>query len=325
MVTGASGGVGRAAARRFAKEGAKVALLARGQKGLKAAAKEVKEAGGKAMILPLDVADEAQVQAAAAAVEDEFGPIDIWVNNAMVTVYAEFMDIEPDEFKRATEVSYLGMVWGTRAALERMLPRNAGSIVQVCSAMSYRGIPLQSPYCGAKHACKGFTESVITELLHNKSKIQVSMIQLPGLNTTQFTWGRTKLPKQTMPVPPIYQPEVAADAIHYAAHHKRRQIYVGIPTVLNILGERVAPWLLDHYLARIGYGSQMTDHKLDPRGHDNLFEPVDEDRGAHGPFDDKAHSVSPQYELAKHRGKILAGLGITAAAGAGAAAIFRSA
>jgi NAD(P)-dependent dehydrogenase (short-subunit alcohol dehydrogenase family) len=201
-----------------------------------------------------------------------------------------------------------------------MVPRDRGSIVQVCSAMSYRGIPLQAPYCGAKHACKGFTESVITELLHNKSKVQVSMIQLPGLNTTQFTWGRTKLPKQTMPVPPIYQPEVAADAIHYAAYHKRRQIYVGIPTVMNILGERVAPWLLDRYLAKSGVKSQMTDQPLDRQGHDNLFDPVDEDRGAHGPFDDKAHSFSPQYELAKRRPVVLAGLG-AALVGAGAAAV----
>src|SRR2546423_193066 len=187
VLTGASGGVGRATARKFAEHGAKIALLARGHKGLNAAAKEVKQAGGTAMVLPLDVADQDQVQAAAASVEEELGPIDIWVNNAMVTVYAEFLDIEPDEFKRATDVSYLGMVWGTRAALERMVPRNTGSIVQVCSAMSYRGIPLQSPYCGAKHACKGFTESVITELLHNKSKIRVSMIQPPRLNTTQVT------------------------------------------------------------------------------------------------------------------------------------------
>jgi NAD(P)-dependent dehydrogenase (short-subunit alcohol dehydrogenase family) len=178
--------------------------------------------------------------------------------------------------------------------------------------MSYRGIPLQSPYCGAKHACKGFTESIITELMHRKSKVRMSMIQLPGVNTTQFTWGRTKLPKQTMPVPPIYQPELAADAIHHAAHHKRRQIYVGIPTVLNIIGERVAPWLLDRYLARTGFDSQMTDQDLDPRGHDNLFEPVDEDRGAHGPFDGLAHRFSPQYELAKHRSAVLAGLGAAA-------------
>jgi len=318
VITGASGGVGRAAARRFGSDGAKVAVLARGRKGLDGAAREVEQAGGTALVLPVDVASCDQVEAAAASVEDAFGEIDVWVNDAMVTVYAEFLDIEPDEFARATEVSYLGMVWGTRAALRRMLGRDRGSIVQVCSAMSYRGIPLQSPYCGAKHACKGFTESVITELLHKESKVQISMIQLPGLNTTQFTWGRTKLPKQTMPVPPMYQPEVAADAIHYAAYHKRRQIYVGIPTVMNIVGERTAPWLLDRFLAKTGYENQMTEHDLDPEGHDNLFEPVDEDRGAHGPFDGQAHAHSPQYAIAKHRGLVLAGVG-AAAAGAGAA------
>ncbi len=321
VITGASGGVGRAAARKFAADGARVALIARGRRGLEGAAREVEEAGGQAMVLPVDVADADQVQAAAACVEDAWGPIDVWVNDAMVTLYAEFLDIEPAEFRRSTEVSYLGMVWGTQAALKRMVPRDHGSIVQVCSAMSYRGIPLQSPYCGAKHACKGFTESVITELRHHKSKVRVSMIQLPGLNTTQFTWGRTKLPKQTMPVPPIYQPEVAGDAIHYAAHHKRRQIYVGMPTVMNIVGERVAPWLLDRYLAKTGYKSQMTEHDLDPSGHDNLFDPVDEDRGARGPFDKQAHSVSPQYELSKHRGMVLAGAGAAVAAvGASAAA-----
>jgi short-subunit dehydrogenase len=320
VLTGASGGVGRACARKFAADGARIGLIARGRRGLEAAAQEVRAAGGEALVLPVDVADHDQVESAASSVEDAFGPIDVWVNDAMVTVYAEFLDIEPDEYRRATEVTYLGMVWGTRAALKRMVPRNRGSLVQVCSAMSYRGIPLQAPYCGAKHACKGFTESIITELLHEKSKVQVSMVQLPGLNTTQFTWGRTKLPKQTMPVPPIYQPEVAADAVHYAAHHKRRQIYVGIPTVMNILGERVAPWLLDRYLARSGFGSQMTDQPLSPNGHDNLFEPVDEDRGAHGPFDDKAHSISPQYELAKRRPAVLAGLGAAAAGVVGAAA-----
>lgn len=319
VITGASGGIGRAAARRFAADGARVALIARGRRGLEGAAREVEQAGGESMILPLDVSDHDQVEAAASSVEDAFGPIDVWVNDAMVTIYGEFLDIEPQEYRRATEVSYLGMVWGTRSALQRMLPRDHGSIVQVCSAMSYRGIPLQSPYCGAKHACKGFTESVITELLHHKSKVQVSLIQLPGVNTTQFTWGRTKLPKQTMPVPPIYQPEVAADAIHYA-HHKRRQVYVGIPTVMNILGERVAPWLLDRYLADSGYKSQMTDDHLDPQGHDNLFSPVDEDRGSHGPFDEQAHTVSPQYELAKRRGIVLAGVG-AAALGAGAAVL----
>jgi NAD(P)-dependent dehydrogenase (short-subunit alcohol dehydrogenase family) len=319
VITGASGGVGRAAARRFAADGARIGLLARGRKGLAATAREVEAAGGQALVLPVDVAMYDQVEAAASSVEDAFGQIDVWVNDAMVTLYAEFLDIEPDEFRRATEVSYLGMVWGTRVALKRMVPRDRGSLVQVCSAMSYRGIPLQSPYCGAKHACKGFTESVITELLHNKSKVQVSMIQLPGLNTTQFTWGRTKLPKQTMPVPPIYQPEVAADAIHYAAHHKRRQVFVGMPTVMNILGERVAPWLLDRYLAKSGYQSQMTGDDLVPEGHDNLFEPIEEDRGAHGPFDGKAHAISPQYELSKRRGMVFLGLG-AAVAGAGAAA-----
>jgi NAD(P)-dependent dehydrogenase (short-subunit alcohol dehydrogenase family) len=318
VITGASGGVGRATARQFAAEGAKIGLIARGRAGLEATAREVEEAGGQALVLPTDVADPDQVEAAASAVEDAFGPIDIWINDAMVTVYAEFMDIEPAEFKRATEVCYLGMVWGTRAALKRMVPRDHGVLVQVCSALAYRGIPLQSAYCGAKHACKGFTESVITELRHHKSSVRVSMVQLPGLNTTQFTWGRTKLPHQTTPVPPIYQPEVAADAVHLAAHRKRRQIFVGMPTVLNIVGEAVAPWALDRYLARTGFSSQQTADPLDPRGHDNLFEPVDEDRGAHGPFDDEAHSVSPQYQLSKHRGAVLAGLG-AAAAGAGAA------
>jgi short-subunit dehydrogenase len=318
VITGASGGVGRAAARRFAAEGAQVALLARGRKGLEATAREVERAGGEALVLPVDVAEHDQVEAAASSIETALGEIDVWINDAMVTVYAEFLDIEPDEFRRATEVSYLGMVWGTRAALKRMVPRDRGSIVQVCSAMSYRGIPLQSPYCGAKHACKGFTESVMTELRHGKSQVRISMVQLPGLNTTQFTWGRTKLPKQTMPMPPIYQPEVAADAIHHAAHHKRRQIYVGAPTVMNILGERVAPWLLDRFLAKSGYKNQMTNHDLDEPGHDNLFEPVDEDRGAHGPFDDQAHARSAQYMLAKHRAAaMLAGVG-AAAAGAGA-------
>jgi NAD(P)-dependent dehydrogenase (short-subunit alcohol dehydrogenase family) len=325
VITGASGGVGRATARRFAADGARIGLIARGRRGLEATAREVEQAGGEAMVLPLDVADHEAVESAAAQVEERFGPIDVWVNDAMVTVYAEFLEIEPEEYQRATEVTYLGMVWGTRAALKRMVPRDLGSIVQVCSAMSYRGIPLQSPYCGAKAACKGFTESVLTELIHHKSNVRVSMIQLPGLNTPQFTWGRTKLPKQTMPVPPIYQPEIAADAVHHAAHHKRRQIYVGYPVVMNIFGERMAPWILDRYLAKIGYKKQMTDQPLDPVGHDNLFEPVDEDRGAHGPFDDQAHSFSPQYELAKRRGLVLAGVGAAAAAaGLGAAAALRN-
>ncbi|MFL5960694.1 MAG: SDR family oxidoreductase [Gaiellaceae bacterium] len=324
VITGASGGIGRATARRFAQDGAKVALLARGRVGLEAAAREVDQRGGRALVLPTDVADADQVEAAAQATEDELGPIDIWINDAMATIYAEFLDIEPDEYRRATEVTYHGTVWGTRAALRRMSQRNRGTIVQVGSAMAYRGIPLQAPYCGAKAACKNFTESVITEIRHQGWNIHVSMVQLAGFNTTQFTWGRTKLPRQTMPVPPFYQPEIAADAIHWAAYHRRRQIFVGMPTVLNIVGERVAPWILDWYLARTAYGSQMTGQPLDGgRDHDNLFEPVDEDRGAHGPFDERAHEHSLQTTLSKHRrlaGSVAAGVG---AAATGAALLRR--
>ena len=301
VITGASGGVGRATARRFAKDGAKIALLARGRGGLEAAAREVEELGSRALVLPTDVADADQVEAAAEATEEKLGPIDIWINDAMATIYAEFLDVEPDEYRRATEVTYHGMVWGTRAALRRMAERNRGTIVQVGSALAFRGIPLQAPYCGAKHACKGFTESVITEIRHHGWDIHVSMVHLAGFNTTQFTWGRTKLPKQTQPVPPIYQPEIAADAIHWAAYHRRRQIYVGWPTVLNVLGERLAPWFLDWYLGKTGYGSQMTKQPLNGGpSHDNLYEPVDgdADRGAHGPFDDKAHSRSLAGSLA---------------------------
>ena len=318
VITGASGGVGRATARRFAQDGAKIALVARGHAGLEAAAREVEERGGKALVLPTDVADPDQVETAAQATESELGPIDVWVNDAMATIYSEFLDVEPDEYRRATDVTYHGMVWGTRAALKRMAERNRGSIVQVGSALAFRGIPLQAPYCGAKHACKGFTESVITEIKHHGWDIHVSMVHLAGFNTTQFTWGRTKLPKQTQPVPPIYQPEIAANAIHWAAYHKRRQIYVGWPTVLNILGERVAPGFLDWYLAKTGYGSQMTDQALNGGpSHDNLYHAVDEeeDRGSHGPFDDEAHSHSFQTTLSKHRrlaGSLAAGVGAAA-------------
>src|SRR4051794_8185775 len=291
VITGASGGIGRATARRFAQDGAKIALIARGEAGLEGVATEIEELGAKALVLPTDVAEADQVEAAAQTAEDELGPIDVWINDAMATIYAEFLDLEPDEYRRATDVTYHGMVWGTRSALKRMSKRNRGTIVQVGSALAFRGIPLQAPYCGAKHACKGFTESVMTEIKHHGWDIHVSMVHLAGFNTTQFTWGRTKLPKQTQPVPPIYQPEIAADAIHWAAYHRRRQVFVGLPTVLNILGEWIAPSFLDWYLGKTGYDSQMTDEPLDPAGHDNLFEPVDmdEDRGSHGPFDDQAH------------------------------------
>ncbi|HEY8030585.1 MAG TPA: SDR family oxidoreductase [Gaiellaceae bacterium] len=319
VITGASGGIGRATARRFAKDGASIALLARGRAGLEGAAREVEELGGRALILPTDVADPDQVEAAATAAEEQLGPIDVWINDAMVTIYGEFLDIEPDEFRRATDVTYHGMVWGTRAALRRMKERNRGTIVQVGSALAFRGIPLQAPYCGAKAAGKNFTESVITEVEHHGWNIHIAMVHIAAFNTTQFTWGRTKLPKQTQPVPPIYQPEIAADAIHWTAYHRRRRVYVGAPTVLNLLGEWVAPRFLDWYMAKTGYDSQMTDKPLDPVGHDNLFEPVDmdEDRGSHGPFDDEAHEHSFQTTLTKHRlvaGSVAAG--ISAAAGA---------
>ena len=318
VVTGASGGIGRATARRFARDGASIALLARGRAGLEGAAREVEELGGRALAVPTDVADPDQVEAAATAAETELGPIDIWINDAMVTVYSEFLDIEPDKFRRATDVTYHGMAWGTRAALRRMKERNRGTIVQVGSALAFRGIPLQAPYCGAKAAGKNFTESVITEIKHHGWDIHVSMVHLPGVNTTQFTWGRTKLPKQTQPVPPIYQPEVAANAIHWAAYHRRRQLYVGIPTVLNVLGERIAPGFLDWYLGKTGFGSQQTDEPLDPHDHDNLFEPVDmdDDRGSHGPFDERAHEHSLQTTLSKHRraAGVAAGIGAAGAA-----------
>jgi NAD(P)-dependent dehydrogenase (short-subunit alcohol dehydrogenase family) len=324
VITGASGGVGRATARKFAEDGARIALLARGGAGLEAAAKEISELGGTALVLPTDVADAGQVEAAAQAAEDQLGPIDIWINDAMATVYAEFLDVEPDEYRRATDVTYHGMVWGTRSALKRMAARNRGTIVQVGSALAFRGIPLQAPYCGAKHACKGFTESVLTEIRHHGWDVHVTMVHLAAFNTTQFAWGRTKLPTQTQPVPPIYQPEIAADAIHWAAYHRRRQVYVGLPTVLNILGERVAPWLLDRYLAKTAYGSQLTEQPLDDGpSHDNLFEPVDadEDRGAHGPFDERAHAHSFQTSLTKHR--LLAGSLAAAGAATAAAALLR--
>jgi NAD(P)-dependent dehydrogenase (short-subunit alcohol dehydrogenase family) len=314
VITGASGGIGRATVRRFARDGASIALLARGRAGLEGAAREVEELGGRALVLPTDVADPEQVEAAATRAEEELGPIDIWINDAMATIYAEFLDIEPDEFRRATDVTYHGLVWGTRAALRRMKERNRGTIIQVGSALAFRGIPLQAPYCGAKAAGKNFTESVITEIAHNGWDIHVGMVHIAAFNTTQFTWGRTKLPWQTQPVPPIYQPEIAANAIHWAAYHRRRRLYVGAPTVMNLLGEYIAPGFVDWYLGKTGYDSQMIDAPLDPTDHDNLFHPVDDeiDRGSHGPYDDRAHKYSFQTTLTKHRraaGSVAVGIG----------------
>jgi NAD(P)-dependent dehydrogenase (short-subunit alcohol dehydrogenase family) len=319
VVTGASAGVGRAVVREFARPGANLGLVARGSEGLEGARREVEEAGGRALVLPTDVADPAAVEAAAQATEDEFGAIDVWVNDAMVTVFAWFEDIEPEEFRRATEVTYLGAVWGTRAALRRMVPRDRGTIVQVGSAMAYRGIPLQSPYCGAKQALKGFQESLRTELRHKGSRVHLTMVQLPGLNTPQFEHGRAKMPRRPQPVPPVYSPEVAARAVHWAAHHRRREVYVGVPTVYTILGSKLAPWLAERYLARTAVGGQQTDQPMDGDRPDNLFEAVPEDEGAHGPFDERSHPHSAQFWLTAHRRWLAAGALAAAVAGAAAA------
>ena len=315
-VTGASAGVGRATVRRFAREGARIGLIARGEDRLRAAAAEVEELGGTALVLPADVADAQAIDAAAATIEEELGALDVWVNNAMATVFAPVRDTTPDEFKRATEVTYLGAVWGTMAALRRMQPRDRGTIVQVGSALVYRSIPLQAAYCGAKSALRGFTESLRTELLHEGSNVHLTMVELPALNTPQFSWSRAKMPRHPQPVPPIFQPEVAAEAIYYAATHRRRELVVGWPAVKAVYGEKLAPGLLDHYLARTGYDAQQTDEPLGGEREGNLFEPVPGDFAAHGTFDDQAKPRSLLFELDRRRGPIAAAVGLGAAAAA---------
>jgi NAD(P)-dependent dehydrogenase (short-subunit alcohol dehydrogenase family) len=321
LITGASSGVGRATVRRFAGPGTKLALVARNRDGLDAAAQEVRDAGGEALVLPTDVADPDAVEAAATAAEEQLGPIDIWINVAMTTVFAFFEDVEPEEFRRATDVTYHGSVWGLRTALRRMQPRDRGTIVQVGSALAYRGIPLQAPYCGAKHAMKGMFESLRCELRHRGSNVHATMVQLPGMNTPQFDHCLSKMPRHPMPVPPIYQPEVAARAIYWAAHHRRRELYVGFPTVYTIIGNKLAPWLAERYLAKTAVDGQQTDQPYDGTVKANLFAPTDDDRdeGAHGGFDDQAHRRSPQAWLSRHRrasGLAAATLGAAGAAGA---------
>jgi NAD(P)-dependent dehydrogenase (short-subunit alcohol dehydrogenase family) len=307
VVTGASAGVGRATVRAFAARGADVALIARGRDGLEAAAREVEALGGRALVLPLDVADAAAVELAADEVEKTLGPIDIWVNDAMVSVFARFMDITADEFRRVTEVTYLGYVHGTQAALRRMLPRGRGSIVQVGSALAYRSIPLQSAYCAAKHAIHGLTESIRTELLHDGSRVHITEVQLPAVNTPQFTWSRAKLPHQPQPVPPIFQPVVIADAIVYAAEHRRREIWLAWPAIKAIISEKIAPRVGDMVLAKTGFSGQQTSEPLRADRPDNLYHPVAGDHGAHGEFDAVARSYSIAWWLSKNRAALLAG------------------
>lgn len=315
VITGATSGIGRATARRFAVPGVRIALLARGTDGLDATRREIEAAGGRALVLPTDVADAAAVEAAAQRVEDELGPIDIWINNAMATVFAFLWDVEPGEFRRAGEVTYFGSVWGMQAALRRMRPRGRGTIVQVGSALAYRGIPLQSAYCGAKHGVQGVFESLRAELRHENSGVHLTAVHLPGVNTPQFEHARDKFATESQPVAPVYQPELAADAIHWAAHHRRREVYVGLPTTYTILGNKLAPWLAERYLAATGVGGQLSDRPKPRRRPDNLFGAVPGDPGAHGPYDDKSHERSLQWWATRHR----RALGAAALAGAAAA------
>jgi NAD(P)-dependent dehydrogenase (short-subunit alcohol dehydrogenase family) len=317
VVTGASAGVGRATARAFGSRGDRVALLARGQEGLRDACEEVESAGGTALAIPTDVSDAEQVEAAAQRTEQELGPIDVWVNDAMTTIFAPFRELTPEEYQRATDVTYLGYVWGTMAALKRMVPRDRGTIVQVGSALAYRAIPLQAPYCAAKFAIRGFTDSIRTELIHDKSNVHITMVQLPAVNTPQFNWCDTRLPNHPQPVPPIYQPEVPAEAIVWSAEHRRRELWVGRSTVMAIVGNTIAPWFADRYLGRTGYRSQQTEQPVAPDRPSNLYAPVPGMHATHGIFDDEATGGSPELWLSEHRswlagaaGAVLAGLAL---------------
>jgi NAD(P)-dependent dehydrogenase (short-subunit alcohol dehydrogenase family) len=321
VVTGGTAGVGRAATRELADRGYDVAILARGRAGLDGAAHDVAASGRRALPIVCDVADPEAVEAAAAETERELGEIDVWVNNAFVGALAFFWDTSPQEFETITRITYMGQVHGTRAALQRMRARDRGVIINVCSAMSYRSIPLQSAYCGAKHAVKGFTEGVRTELAHERSAVQICMVQLPGLNTPQFDWNLNRMSGHPRPVAPVFSPELPARAIGFLAEHPRRNMWVGISTAYTILGERLAPWLAERYLARTGVDGQQTSADL-PRHGENLDHPRDEDadRGARGPFGDEELTSDPVSWLSMHRGAALAG---AAALAAGAAAIRR--
>ncbi|MBU5635226.1 SDR family oxidoreductase [Geomonas sp. Red69] len=321
VITGASAGLGRATARAFAREGAHIGLFARNRERLEAAREEVERLGGKALVLVGDVADARRVEEAADEVEREFGPIDVWVNNAMTSVFSSFKEMTAEEFRRVTEVTYLGAVHGTMAALKRMLPRNRGMVIQVGSALSDRSIPLQSAYCGAKHGMRGFTDSIRCELIHEKSRVHLTMVQLPAMNTPQFDWVESRLPNRPQPVPPIYQPEVAADTIVWASHRRRREIYVGLPTLKAMWGNKVARGLLDLYLGLTGYKSQQTDEPERPDRAANLWESVPGPYGAHGRFDARSKGFSTQVWLSQRKW----GLGALVAGTIAAAAVFSAA
>jgi NADP-dependent 3-hydroxy acid dehydrogenase YdfG len=318
VITGASAGVGRATARAFAAKGASIGLIARGQAGLDAARRDVERAGGRALTVQADVAHTDAVESAAEQIEGALGPIDVWVNNAMVSVLSPIKEMTPEEFRRVTEVTYLGYVWGTQAALRRMLPRDEGTIVQIGSALAYRSIPLQSAYCAAKAAIRGFTDSLRTELLHDGSNVRVSMLQLPAVNTPQFEVVRTRMPRHPRPVPPTFAPEVIADSVVWAAEQAPREMVIGASALQAILGQKLAPGLVDRYLAKTGYDAQQTDQPVDPNRPDNLFDTVPGDHGARGPFEAESSTWSAQLWARMHSG-VVAATGVAVAAGALAA------
>jgi NAD(P)-dependent dehydrogenase (short-subunit alcohol dehydrogenase family) len=315
VVTGASAGIGRATVRELARRRARLGLVARGRDGLEAAAREVEAAGGHALLLPGDVADPAALEDAAAKTESAFGPLDAWVNNAMVSVFSPIRQMTAEEFRRVTDVTYLGVVHGTLAALRRMQPRNRGVIVQVSSALAYRAIPIQSAYCAAKHAVLGFTDALRCELLHDRSRVQVTMVHLPAVNTPQFNWVKNRLPGRPAPPDPIYQPELAARAIVYAMDHPRRDVYVGSTTLRALYAQRFIPGLTDRYLARTAWEGQMANEPDDPNRMDNLHGPLPGDHGAHGRFDDRALGHSLQAWVATHRTEVTMAGAVAAALG----------
>ncbi len=318
VVTGASAGLGRAVAHAFAKHGASLALIARNPEALEAAKEECERLGGSALVLPLDVADPEAVEAAVARVEAELGPIDVWVNDAMVSVFSPVKEMEPSDYKRVTEVLYLGFVYGTLSALKRMLPRNRGTIIQIGSALSYRSIPLQSAYCAAKHAINGFTDSLRCELHHDRSNVKLTTVQMPAMNTIQFDWVKNRMPNMTQPVPPIYEPEVSAQVVVAAALAKkpRREYWVGSPTVLAIVAQKFVPGILDWYLGKTGYkGQQIQGQKQDPNAPNNLYQYVPGKWSARGKFDDRSARTSAEVFISLNRQWFALGIAGIAAAG----------